>query len=212
MPKTESGREVLTSLVTGKRDQTPPKVILKLWPCLGASKSPTESVTAVTAKQHRELTSKSETFWVQLSHKLMENLPEISSGLCGWEPMVLGSSWGSLTRMKRVLGCKRRFRPRLSLELSLVVPDTGTRMKFSRGGTGLCLWKPFPQTPRAQMREGTAQDSLLPSALPSQPGEEKSLGNVHYCKRGKVRTLPETAMGTGAVLAGVGNITCNNYL
>lgn len=104
LPKTESGREDLTSLVTGNRDQTPPKVILKLWPCLDASQSHPESVTAVTANQHRELTSKSENLWVQHSHKSMANHPEISSGLCGWKPIVPGSSWEPLMRMKGGFG------------------------------------------------------------------------------------------------------------
>lgn len=123
LPKTESGTEDLTSLVTGKRDQKPPKVILKLCPCLGASKSHTESVTA---NQQHELTSKSESIWVQDCQKLMENHPEISSGLCGWKPIILGSSWESLMRMRGVLGCKSHSRPRFSPELSLVAPGTGT--------------------------------------------------------------------------------------
>lgn len=207
LPKTDSDREGLTSLVTGKRDQTPPKVILKLWPFLDASESHTESTTAVPASQQHELTPKSESLWVQHYHKSMENHSEYQLRSM-W--MEANRSWvilGVFVRVKGVLGCKSRFRPCFSLELSLVVPNTrhlvSTRMKFSRGGTGLCLWKPFPRTSRPQMCEGTAQDSLLPSALPSQPGEEKLLGNVCYCKSCKVRTLPEKAMETAAVLAGI---------
>lgn len=70
-----------------------------------------------------------------------------------------------------------------------------TRIKFSRCGTGLCLWKPFPQTsslPSYTYGQSTRLTASIKSSLTNRVG--KILRNVYFYKSIKVRTILEKIM------------------